>query len=298
MESQQRMPEAFAATRQRLSEGQELEPEMYERVALQLALMEDLGERLLARRAEYRQRDAVDHEATQQVDEDITRLVEARLHSNQLTRHDKLLGEGILATPGLPASRVVWLLDAVDGTKAYVDPEAPPDFGSALLIADTANRLIVASLYLMPARDRVYCSIGRHAWRNGEPLPSLPGTPRGPAPREAILRWPRKKEQVPPEIRTLYSQAEQKFQEAGYMLQSGQPLTAADILSLAEGYGPQQFLYYGKPWDWLIASAIAYAAGAKVTLYGSGKDVFPLDVDLLRCAERVLCLVEREQSGP
>jgi len=101
---------------------------------------------------------------------------------------------------------VIWIGDAVDNTKAYL--EGGEDYGSALMVVDYEGN-VIASLYLMPVKGTVYLAISdKGVWRNGNPI-----NVRQPV---AIIRWPRDKNVVPQEIEVIYREIKKEFSEDGY----------------------------------------------------------------------------------
>jgi hypothetical protein len=249
----------------------------------------------------------------QEIDRDITALIRTRLRWDKPESEagDIILeDDAALGGYGRKGDRVTWIGDAVDNTKGYLESRHAfePDlnlnkykWGSGLMAVDGEGN-VIASLFVMPAEGIVFLALpGKperpKAWQNGEELRYDPNRtcPDKPV---AVVRWPRDLDEVAwptgVECRELQKRLKEKM---GYRVEGGQVLTATDVLALAggdlswvsyppqDGDPPQVFVYCAKPWDFLVAGAIAAAAGAPVEQYdevgASWKPAFPVDLSLM-----------------
>ena len=281
---------AFAATRRILS-AIDLPEDWRGRINVMVDVGEAVWQKLLAERERHQRREL--KKKPRLVDKEMSIFIDNLLDQNDQTRNDGLIIEDLPdATRVVPSFN--WLVDPVDNTDAYVKDanlEGANDFGLGLMLFQCDTGEVIASLFLLPAHGTVFLSVGSRAYRDAEPL-----KPQTMTSRKAVVRRPRKWEEVPQNIKELYTLAKALFQFVGYQVDPGKILTALDVLSLAEHKEPAIFLYYAKGWDFLIAASVAHAVGAKVT-YQTGeqvKQVFPLSEDLISKAsrgERVLFLV-------
>ena len=257
-----------------------LNPAEKDRAEIFLRLMEEVGETLLRERKKHREQVAGSHEPTRPVDLIITELINERLVPlnvcGMLCSEDK--ESSLIYSDPMLAGKIV-LTDAVDNTKAYVDVERD-DFGSSLIGFDKTPGEVFISVFILPAKNRVFCALGKNrAWMNGTRLVSLTvRTP--PLIKQINIRRPRNNT-ASLEILELYEQAETRSRKEHFDVSTGPDLTALNALSMAEGHGPTRFLYYAKPWDILPAAFIAWAVGAHVIDAKNSAPIFPLGQGLI-----------------
>jgi fructose-1,6-bisphosphatase/inositol monophosphatase family enzyme len=277
------------------------------REKLLVDIMEQVGQMLLANRNDYlaelknRGPHKVIYSDTHKVDQEITSFIKRQLELNEETGQDNIILEDDDTECDLIVDQVTWIGDAVDNTKAYL--EGGDLFGSGLM-AVAPNGNVLASLFILPAKKKEYLAIpGKGSWCNGNQMALGAVESERPV---AIIRWPRDRDKVDMAIRQVYKTIEEEFRQAGYLVQPGQVLTAADVLAIAESGPVAKIVCYTKPWDFLIAVAIAFTNGAIVQWFdkSSGeiwRNVFPLNHKLLNMAnrkERVLFRAERKPKTP
>ena len=79
---------------------------------------------------------------------------------------DDILGEEHDVTRGDGSTGYQWVIDPIDGTKAFVSGK--PIFGSLIGLLESGRP--VAGLCDMPVLDELYIGVGTEAWLNGTPI--------------------------------------------------------------------------------------------------------------------------------
>ena len=79
---------------------------------------------------------------------------------------DDILGEEHDVTRGDGSTNYQWVIDPIDGTKAFVSGK--PTFGSIVGLLDSGRP--IAGFCDMPMLDELYLGIGEAAWLNGVPI--------------------------------------------------------------------------------------------------------------------------------
>ncbi|MBN1996426.1 hypothetical protein JW935_02655 [candidate division KSB1 bacterium] len=313
------LKEAFNKTRKAYENIQKnLKPDVLDRVNVLVDTMEAVGKELLLRQPKDLGSKETAYDASQIIDHYLTGFIKGgfTLSPNDKIKNDRIILEDDDIATDQDEDTVTWIGDVVDGTKMYMENSS--NFGSALMCIDSKGH-VIASLYLLPKLAySVFLTIqDKWVWCNGE---NLAGYFKDDTENNslAVVRFPRRKSEVPWDIAKIYKEEESRF-SARCKVYGGNALTALDVLSLAAGkclYEGQRgkivkFLYYAKPWDFLIAAAIAHTAGEKVQWYNSSadrdkrwRDVFPLDSILKEIANnpegvgnRVLFRVERKKGN-
>jgi histidinol phosphatase-like enzyme (inositol monophosphatase family) len=79
---------------------------------------------------------------------------------------DDILGEEHDVTRGDGSTGYQWVIDPIDGTKAFVSGK--PTFGSLIGLLESGQP--VAGFCDMPVLDELYIGVGTEAWLNGTPI--------------------------------------------------------------------------------------------------------------------------------
>jgi myo-inositol-1(or 4)-monophosphatase len=96
--------------------------------------------------------------------------------------HERLTGEGSdfgwlseesLDDPARLASRYVWIIDPIDGTRAYLASQ--PDWAVSAALVEN-GRPILACLYAPVTDEFFMATVGKGATRNNAPITATPGT--------------------------------------------------------------------------------------------------------------------------
>ncbi len=175
----------------------------------------------------------------------------------------------LAALPGLP---VAFLVDPIDGTRAFVD--GAPDY--AVMVALVSGGASVASWICLPSRGHTYVAErGSGAWRDGVRMapPDRPDEPRvliGPTRDDAALVERARRVGLP-------------SIGVGRRMWAGRHYTA-----LADGEVDALGYWAGWPWDHAPGAVLVRELGGVVAGM-DGKDYRPKDV-----AERVVVAADRQ----
>lgn len=163
-----------------------------------------------------------------------------------------------------------WLVDPLDGTKEFIKRNGEFTVNIALV----SDGIPIAGVVYAPAINTLYVGIeGRGAWKNNQPIPTMPDHSKDD--KERILRVVGSRSHHSPEMQQYLDSLNQPYE----LIPMGSSLKLCLVAEGAADLYPR--LGLTSEWDTAAAHAVVIAAGGSVTTISSGNLIYNRKESLL-----------------